>query len=242
MGYLTANIKAGTSKRSIIGGASKSIINVVNGLKSDQKTQIKTLIQKFRSKILMSVGLDSYVLIPKIIKNILNFKPDIIITQDRVAFPTIILSKIKKIPVINIVRAPSNFCPKYTDVTGYGTACSGIKNRKQCFTCINNWRSVRTLIGNKPKGWEYSIKASLLTVLYKIRYLVCLFNLYLMKKANINLVASTIMKTFFSYKVNLNKIKVINITPLSKHNYDTNGYLKRKRLMFIRTQIGRAHV
>ena len=37
-GYLEANIKAGTSKRSIKGGASKSITNVVNGLSS-----IKTL-------------------------------------------------------------------------------------------------------------------------------------------------------------------------------------------------------
>lgn len=239
-GYLEANIKDETYKtRSIKGGASKSITNIVNSLRNTKNIQIKTLTQKFRNKLLKSLDLDSYILIPRIIRNILKFKPDIIITQDRIAFPTILISRIKKIPVIHIIRSPVAYCPKYVDITDYGKSCSGINNRKQCFKCIDKWRSLRILVGNRPEGTEYSLKTSLLNVFYKIRYFVCLFNLYLINKASINLVASKIMKEFFSYKVNKNKLKIMNITPIRKYKNDTIS--KKKQLMFIRTHYDASH-
>jgi len=239
-GYLEANIKNETHKtQSIKGGASKSITNIVNSLRDIKGIQIKVLTQKFRNKLLKSLDLDAYILIPRIIKNISKFKPNIIITQDRIAFPTILISKIMKIPVIYIIRSPTEFCPKYVDVVNYGKACSGINNRRQCFKCINKWKTLRILIDNRPKGSEYSIKASLLNVFFKIRYFICLFNLYLTKKANMILVASTLMKEFFSNKINQDKIKIINITPI--HKYINNVNRKKKQLIFIRTHYNAAH-
>lgn len=238
-GYLEANIKDGNSKRSIKGGASKSITNIVNTLRDIKSIQIKILTQKFRNKFLKSLDLDSYVLIPRIIRNISKFKPDIIITQDRIAFPTILISKIMKIPVIYIIRSPTEFCPKWVDIVEYGKACSGINKRKKCFKCINKWRTLRVLIGNRPKGMEYSIKTSLLNVFFKIRYFICVFNLYLTDKANVILVASTLMKKYFSNKINQDKIKIINITPIRKNTNEINS--KKKQLMFIRTHYNASH-
>jgi len=239
-GYLEANIKDETYKtRSIKGGASKSITNIVNSLRDIKNVQIKILTQKLRNKFLKSLDLDAYVLVPRIIKDISKFKPDIIITQDRVALPAILIARIKKIPIIYIIRSPTEFCPKYVDVVEYGKSCSGINKRKQCFKCINRWRTLRILIGNRPKGTEYSIKTSLLNIFYKIRYFICLFNLYLMDKANVTLVASTLMKKYFSYKINQDKIKVINITPIRK--YTNKGNLKKNQLIFIRTHYNASH-
>ena len=129
-GYLEANIKDETSIRSIKGGASKSITNIVNSLRDIENIQIKTLTQRFRNKLLKSIGLDSYVTIPRIVRDILKFKPEIIITQDRIAFPTIIISKIMKIPIIHIIRDISYFCPKFTDIVDYGKSCRGLISRK----------------------------------------------------------------------------------------------------------------
>ena len=221
------------------GGASKSIANIINSLKDMKTIQIKTITQKIQNKLLASITLDSYLSIPIIIKDILRFKPDIIITQDGIAFPTILISKIMKIPVIHIIRSTVDFCPKYVDIIDYGKACSGINNRKQCFKCIDKWRTLRIMIGNRPKGSEHSIKTSLINVLYKIRYFVCLFNLYLTKKTNINLVASNLMIDYFSHKINQNKFKIINITPIQKVIVDIEP--KQKHLLFIRTDYETSH-
>ena len=222
-----------------VGGASKSITNIINSLKDIKNIQIKTLTQKFQNKLLASITLDSYLSIPYIIKDILKFKPDIIITQGRIAFPTILVSKLKKIPVINIIRSTVNFCPKYVDIVDYGKACSGINNRKKCFKCIDKWRTLRILIGNRPKGSEHSIKTSLVSVLYKIRYFMCLFNLHLIKKANINLVASELMIKYFSHIVNKDKFKVVNITPIQRIIIDRQP--ERKHFIFIRTDYETSH-
>lgn len=238
-GYLEASVKRKTPKGDIK-GISKSILNIIEGFRDIKNLQVKVIAQEFKNKILMSIALDSYVLIPKIIKTILQFKPDLIITQDRIAFPTILASKLKKIPIIYIIRSTVDFCPKYNNIIGYGKACSGINSRKQCFKCINKWRTLRILIGNRTKGTEYSIRTSLVDVLYRIRYFVCSFNMYLMNKANITLVASKLMTKFFSYKIkNQNKLKIINITPIQKHaNHIIN---KRKQLMFIRSHYDASH-
>lgn len=221
------------------GGASKSITNIVNSLKNIENIQIETLTQKFQNKLLASIMLDSYMLIPKIIKAISQFRPDLIITQDRIAFPTILISKLKNIPVIHIIRSTVDFCPKYVNIIKYGKACSGINSRKQCFECVNKWRTLRILIGNRAKGTEHSIRTSLVSILYKIRYFICLFNLYLIKKANINVVASNLMIEYFSHKISQNKFKIINITPIQKQIIGIEP--KRRQLIFIRTDYEASH-
>lgn len=237
-GYLEASVKRKTPKGDIK-GISKSILNIIEGFRDIKNIQTKVIAQEFKNKLLMSVTLDSYVLIPKIVKTISQFKPDLIITQDRIAFPTILIAKLKKIPVIQIVRATVDFCPKYNNITGYGKACSGINSRKQCFKCINKWRTLRILIGNRTKGTEFSIRTSLVDILYRMRYFVCSFNIYLMNKANITLVASELMVKSFSYKMNQNKLKIINITPIQKHTNDKIS--KKKQLMFIRSHYDASH-
>ena len=232
-------IIAGYSGNKNIGGSFKSLLNIVNSLKAENNINVKVLKQKFENKVLKSIGLESYVLIPKFIKTIIKFNPDVVITQDTMAFPAIVASKLTKKPVIHIIRSTSDFCPKYVDIIGYGKVCEGINNRKQCFKCIDKWRTLRILIGNRLKGSEYSIRTSLVNVLYKIRYFVCLSNLHLTKKANINLVASNLMIKYFFNKIDKNKFKVVNITPIRKQVIEIE--YKRKQLIFIRTDYDASH-
>ena len=232
-------IIAGYTGNNNLGGSSKSLLNIVNSFKDEKNIQIKILTQNFKNKLLESIGLKSYTLIPKIITNILKFNPDVVITQDTMAFSVILISKIMKTPIIHIIRSTSDFCPKYVDIVDYGKACSGINNRKQCFKCINKWRTLRILIGNKPKGSEHSIKTSFVNILYKIRYFVCSFNLHLIKKANINLVASNLMIDYFSHKINQNKFKIINITPIQKVIIDRQPEIKN--FIFVRTTYDASH-
>jgi len=61
-----------------------------------------------------------------------------------------------------------------------------------------------------------------------------------MSKSNVILVASNLMKNFFSYsKIDPDKIKVINITPIRK--YSNKAIQKKKQLMFIRTHYNASH-
>ena len=223
------------------GGAFKSLRNLVEGLKTIKNFNIKILIQKIRNRYLGFFGIDSYLSIFSILKNIKKFKSNIIITQLSIAFPTIIISKVMKIPIIHIIRGTSHFCPKYVDIVNYGKPCSGLIYRKRCFICINRWRTVRVLIGNKRKGWEYSLASTLSTVLYKIRYFICKYNLELLKKASINLVASNLMKKNITNKIKSN-VKISNVTPINKRLIDTftlvsyvDGAVvgKEKRLIFV---------
>ena len=224
------------------GGAFKSIMNIVKGLNDVKYFNIEILTQKLKNKYLKIFGIDSYLSGLSIIKEILKFKPNIIIAQLGIAFPTVIISKIKKIPIINIIRGTSEFCPKYVDIVNYGKPCSGLIYRKRCFICINRWRTVRVLIGNKKKGWEYSLASILSTVLYKIRYFICRFNLYLLNKFSINLVASNLMLKYISNYVHFEKVRIMNITPINKRLIDTFALVsyidgvvvgKEKRLIFI---------
>jgi len=212
------------------GGAYRSIKNLVDGLKNTAK--VKVITQKVQNKYLGFFGVDSYLSIFSILKNILKFRPDIIITQLNIAFPTIIISKIMKIPVIHIIRDTSHFCPKYVDIIDYGKACSGLNNRKECFKCINHWRSLRVLIGNKRKGWENSLLSSFSNILYKLRYFICRFNLYLLNKSSINLVASNLMFKYLSNWIQFEKIRICNITPIIVERKEIFSK-KDNRLLFI---------
>lgn len=221
------------------GGAFTSNRYIIDSLTKIKNTKIKVLTQNIQNRLLAAMTLDSYLSIPSIIKNILKFKPDIIITQGRMAFPTILISKVMKIPIIHIIRSTVDFCPKYVDIINYGKACSGINSRIQCFKCIDKWRTLRILIGNRIQGTEYSIRTSLVSVLYKIRYFICLLNLHLIKKVNINLVASNLMIKYFSYKISQNKFIIVNITPIQKQKIRIQP--KISELLFIRTEFETSH-
>ena len=135
--------------------------------------------------------------------------------------------------LINIIRDPHLICPKYVNIIDYGEACKGLKNKKTCFDCINYWRTLRVIIGNRRNGWQYSIKASFASIGYKLRYNICKFNLFLFNKATVNLVATELMKSFLSTQINPEKLKIVNITPIKEIEFKDNIIKKKKQLLFI---------
>jgi len=218
-----------------IGGAEKSITNIFNGLKKRKDLHIEyyySMTHQIFKKIFNRIGFGYYLLVPKILIAIKKFKPDIIITQTRISFAATIAAKLGKKPIINIVRDPSDFCPKLVDVIDYGKACLKIENRKICYDCIRNWRSLRVLIGNKQKGWEYSFRAALSNLAYMIRYFSCKLNLISLNKATIILVASKLMKSFLSHQMNLERIKVVNITPIVEKKEEITT-IKKNQFLFV---------
>ena len=215
------------------GGAAKSFLNIIEGLNRNKNFHVERLSIKPIKKILNPLGLSLYLNIPKILKSIKKVKPDIIITQTSPAFATIIAARIMKKPLINIVRDPHLICPKYVNIIDYGVACKELKNKKTCFNCIDYWRTLRVIIGNRQKGWQYSFKASFASIGYKFRYNICKFNLFLFNKATVNLVASELMKSFLSTQVNLKKLKIVNITPIKEKKFNDNIVKKKKQLLYI---------
>lgn len=173
-------------------------------------------IDKKLLKINILYGLGYYTLIPKIIKSIKKHKPQIILVQTGFSLPTIIAGKLTKVPVINMIRDTNLICPKNVDIFNYGTSCKGLKNKKICDDCINRWRTLREIIGNRPIKWRFTLNSIITTLGYKARYYVALFNLYLFNHATINIVASNLMKTILSSNVDPKKIKVMNITPIMR--------------------------
>ena len=225
------------------GGAAKSFLNIFNGLKEIDILQLEILelkTNKMISRFLNPLGLGYFVFIPKILKRINKFKPNIIITQSRISFSAIFSASIKKIPIINVVRDNSDICPKHIDIIGYGKACPGLRNKKTCYSCINYWRTLRVLIGNKSPGWEYTLTSYFSTITYKIRYFACRINLSLRKKASINLVASELMKKILSNTIDSKKIKIANITPIKKIS-SLKTLEKKEQLLFIIPNYNASH-
>ena len=223
-------------KKDMIGGAEKSFINISDGLRKNKDFQVETYfgsVKNIIKRTLGRLGIGYYILIPKIIILIKKFKPDVIITQTRIAFATIISALVNKVPVINIVRDTSDICPKNVDIINYGEACPGLVNKKICYECINYWRTLRILIGNKPKDWQYSLNSSLSTILYKTKYFLCKFTLFLINHATINLVASDLMKQILTQNINPNLIKISIITPIKESSRTIDSSLKKKQLLFI---------
>lgn len=225
--------------KNIPGGAEKSLRIIIEGLLEIKNISIKILAREVKiikkknlsitplepiishlqnkvKKIIMPFGADYFLYTLQIFRTIKKFKPHIIITQRNVAFPTIFCAIKKQIPVIHILRDPTNICPKHVDIIKYGTACPALINKKTCYKCINYWRTLRVLIGDKPKGWEKSFKSVIYTIFYKFRYYLIRLNFMLMNRTSINVVASPLMQNFLSYFVNPEKIKIINITPIEK--------------------------
>jgi len=173
-------------------------------------------IDKKLRKIYNLFGIGYYTLIPKIFRAIKKHRPQIILVQTGLSLPTIIAGKLTKVPVINIIRDTNLICSKNVDIFNYGIACKGIENKKVCIDCINRWRTLREIIGNKPTNWRFTLSSILTTLGYKARYYVARFNLYLFKHATINIVASNLMKSILSSNLNPNTIKVMNITPIMR--------------------------
>ncbi len=136
------------------------------------------------------------------------------------------------INVINIVRDISLICPKNLDIVEYGISCKGLTSKKICYNCINNWRTLREILRNKPKNWRFSLNATLTTLGYKIKFFSVLFNLFLFNNASINVVASKLMNTILSVNVDPQKVKTINITPISSKTL-RNNLIKRKQILFL---------
>ena len=217
------------------GGASKSFLKIIEGLNQSKEFKIEALtftIRKNLVKLYKPFGVGYFAYIPKIVKKINNFKPRIIITQTALALPSIISGKIKNIPVINIIRDPSLICPKYLDIIDYGNSCPGLKSKKICYSCIDNWRTLRVLLGNRPKGWQNSLKSVSSTLVYKILYFICRMQLYVYNKASMNLVASNLMKSILSNNLSSEKTKVLNITPIEKKEIPSS-ISKKNQLLFL---------
>lgn len=217
------------------GGASKSFLKIIEGLKQSKEFEIEALTFSIRKKLVKlykPIGVGYFAYIPKIVKKINIFKPSIIITQTALALPSIISGKIKNVPVINIIRDTSLICPKYLDIIDYGNSCPGLKSKKICYSCIDNWRMLRVLLGNRPKGWQNSLKSVSSTLVYKILYFICRMQLYVYNKASINLVASNLMKSILSNNIRSEKTKVLNITPIEKTEIPSS-INKKNQLLFL---------
>lgn len=235
---VTFYYKKGTS-----GGAGNSLLGIIDGLSESNKYKIESLFFKVKKNLVKfynPLGIGYYIFIPKIIKKINKFKPQLIITQTVLGPPSIIVAKIKKIPIISIIRDTSLFCPKHVDVISYGRACNGLESRKICYDCINFWRTLRVLIGNKPTGWNYTLKALFSTIRYRVKFFFCKLNLLLFNHASINLVASELMKSNLSANIKTEKIKVMNITPVRKKEF-VELRDKKNQLLFIIPSYDPAH-
>ena len=227
----------------IPGGADKSLRIMIEGLLRFKSIYIKILaretnkinkknisinslnkiISRFQTKtkkIIRPFGTDFFLYTLQILKTINKFKPDIIITQRTISYPTILCARIKHVPVIRIIRGTLNICPKHVDIIKYGKNCPALKNRKICYNCINYWRTLRIILGDKPKGWEKSLIASFHSVFYKFRYYLVRLNLKILNFASIIMVASQLMKNTLSHNIDSEKVKIINITPVKKIDLD----------------------
>lgn len=225
------------------GGAAKSFVNILQGLVKIQNINIKMYAKtssKLIKKILDPSGFSYFLYLPLIIRAIKKFRPNVIITQSRIAFSATLAARISKVPIITLIRDVSDICPKYLDIIAYGKACNGLENRSICYQCINYWRSLRVLIGNKPRGWQYSFRALSSTIRYKIRYYASFLNLKILKLATIIIVASQLMKDILSNHIDSEKIKILNITPI-RENAFTKPSTKKKQFLFIIPSGGAAH-
>jgi len=202
------------------GGSAKSFLNIYNGLKNKKGFEIELLNYGLsRSSFVKIYDFFSflpYALNIKFLYKIKKFKPHLIISQGIISYPAIIAARINKIPIINILRDISTICPKRLDIIDYGKTCSGLENKNACYKCINLWRTLCIMIGKKPVNWQYSNKAILSTIFYKLKYFICKFNLFLINKATITLVASELMKSILIQNIDESRIKVLNITPIRR--------------------------
>jgi len=180
------------------------------------KTPLKilnTLIKYFRINQFLSTF--------SILKEIGRFKPAVILVQRDLTFTTVLAGFLKKIPVINIIRDGMGLCPKAIDTKGFEN-CSSFLSKKECWECINRWRSVRILLSDKPKGSNRTLLASFYTIYYKMQYFFTKLYLRIMNYAFVNIVASPLMKKLVEKRIKNKRIVIRKITPIDRSNINKN--------------------
>ena len=223
-----------------IGGAFKSNFAIINELiknpglevsvlatkakgierKNFSAKQIKPLLKsplKKMNSLIKFFKINQYFNVIPIFKAIRKFKPNVVIVQRDNILSTILAGFLLKVPVINIIRDAMEFCPKNIDTRGFKN-CSVILTRKECWECINRWRTLRIILEDKPKGSHKTLISSFFTVYYKIQYFFTKISLSLMNYAYVNIVASPLMKELVEKRIKSNRILVRNITPIDKTN------------------------
>ena len=229
-----------------IGGAFKSNFAIISELSKHPNVQIKVLARKTknieRSKfsakqinpilstpfkkinsIIKFLRINQYLSLFPIIKEINKFKPNVIIVQRDLTFAALFAGFLKKIPVINIIRDPMGLCPKFIDIIDGFNNCSEFITRKKCWKCINRWRTLRVVLLDKQVGFQHSLKSQLYTIYYKILYYVTRIQLFLMKYAYINVVASPLMKDLALKRIKNERILVRKITPIDNTNINISS-------------------
>ena len=162
-----------------IGGAFKSNYAIINELAKNPNFRVMVLARKTKkikkqdltakqikpklktpskklNKLIKFFRINQYFSFFPILKEIKRFKPEVIIVQRDLTFPTLLAGFLKKKPVINIIRDPMGLCPKFIDIINGFKNCSELLTRKNCWNCINRWRTLRILLLDKTKGFEYS--------------------------------------------------------------------------------------
>jgi len=173
------------------------------------------------NSLIKTLGINQYFSIYSILKEISQYKPDFIIVQRDLTFTAILAGFLKKVPVINIIRDGMGFCPKDIDTKGYKN-CSIYLSKKECWECINRWRSVRILLSDKPKGSNKTLLSSFYTIYYKMQYFFTKIYLHIMNYAFVNIVASPLMKKLVEKRIRNKRIAIRKITPIDKSNINKN--------------------
>jgi len=220
-----------------IGGAFKSNFAIINELTKHPNFHIRILARKtknfernkFSAKQIKPI-IRTLSFIP-IIREIKEFKPDVIIVQRDLTSAALFAGFLKRIPVINVIRDPMMLCPKFVDIIDGFHNCSESITRKKCWKCINRWRTLRVVLLDKQIGFEHSLKSQLHTIYYKLFYYITKIQLYLMKKAYVNVVASPLMKDLALKRIKSKRISVRKITPIDKTGiYASNDAISKKIL------------
>ena len=154
-----------------------------------------------------------------------RFKPEVIIVQRDLTFSAMLAGLIKKIPVINIIRDGMSLCPKDIDTRGFKN-CSSVLSKKECWRCIEKWRTLRILLSDKPKGFNRTLGSAFYTVYYKFKYFFTKFYLNLVKFTCINVVASPLMRDLVKKRIKNSRIILRKITPID----DSNIYKKYDKI------------
>ena len=175
---------------------------------------LKTPLKKLNT-LIKYLRINQYFSFFSILKEINRYKPDVIVVQRDLTFTVLLAGLLKKVPVVNIIRDGMGLCPKNIDTKGFKN-CSSFLSKKECWECINRWRSVRILLDDKPKGTNMNLSSSFYTIYYKIQYYFTKLYLYVMKYAFVNIVASPLMKNLVEKRIKNKRIIIKKITPIEK--------------------------
>lgn len=235
-----------------IGGAFKSNYAIINELAKNSNFKVMVLARKTKkiktkdltakqiklklktpskklNKLIKFLRINQYFSFFPILKEIKRFKPEVIIVQRDLTFPTLLAAGFfRKIPVINIIRDPMGLCPKFIDIIDGFNNCSELLTRKNCWNCINRWRTLRVLLLDKYRGSEYSLQTLFFSLYYKFLYYLTKIYLYLTKYAFVNVVASPLMKELVVKRIKSKRIVIRKITPIDSNKINISNTLLSK--------------